>query len=134
MTKQDETYKQQVLYFAAHPAGQIERAYKLLDGLENLEVALGSEPNSLRVSYSLLHFSLERLENALIQEGFCFKENLLHKLSKQLIYYCEEVQYHNLSTPLHLTKSNQSEVFSKIYEQHPHGDHDATPKELRQYK
>lgn len=134
MTKQDDIYKQHVLYFASTPAGQIERAHKLLDGLENLQVEMGNEPNSLRVSYSLLHFSLERLENALTREGFCFKENMLHKLSKQLIYYCEEVQYHNLNTPEHLTKSNQSEVFSKIYEQHPHGDHDETPKELRQYK
>lgn len=134
MTKQDETYKQHVLYFAADPAGQIERAYKLLNGLEDLRVEMGNEPDSLLVGYSLLHFSLERLETALIKEGFHFKENMLHKLSKKLIYYCEDVQYHNLNTPEHLTKSIQSEIFSKIYEQHPHGDHDETPKELREYK
>ncbi len=134
MSKPDETYKQQILYFAADPAEQIERAYKLLNGLENLKVEMGSEPDSLKVSYSLLHFSLERLENALIKEGFRFRETMLQKLSKKLIYYCEDVQYHNLNTPEHLTKSTQSEIFSKIYDQRPHGDHDETPKELREYR
>ena len=77
---------------------------------------------------------MKNLENALLAEGFSFRENILHKLSKQLIYYSEEVQYHNLNTPVYPTKSNQSDVFSKIYEEHPHGDHDETPKEFREYK
>lgn len=119
------------LYFAAEPAGQLERAQLLLAGLSNLHVEKGMEPNSLRVSYSLREYSLEGLEAALKKAGFCFKENLLNKLSKQLIYYCEEVQYHNLNTPEHLTKSNPPVVFAKLYENHPHGDHDDTPKELR---
>ena len=122
------------LYFAAEPAGQLERAQVLLGGLANLQVENGAEPNSLRISYSLRDYSLEGLEAALKKAGFCFKENLLNKLGKQLIYYCEEVQYHNLSTPEHLTKSNTPVVFAKLYENHPHGDHDDTPKELRENK
>ena len=66
--------------------------------------------------------------------GFYFKENLLDKLGKKFIFYCEEVQYHNLNTPEHLTKSNTPVIFAKLYENHPHGDHDDTPKELREYK
>lgn len=120
------------LYFAAEPAGQLERAQVLLAGLSNLRVEKGAEPNSLRISYSLREYSLEGLEAALKNAGFCFKENLLNKLSKQLIYYCEEVQYHNLNTPAHLTKSNPPVIFAKLYENHPHGDHDDTPKELRE--
>lgn len=122
------------LYFAAEPAGQLERAQVLLDGLANLRVDKGLEPNSLRISYSLRDYSLEGLEAALKKAGFCFKENLLNKLEKQLIYYGEEVQYHNLSTPEHLTKSNTPVIFAKLYENHPHGDHDDTPKELREIK
>ena len=122
------------LYFAAEPAGQLERAQVLLGGLANLRVDKGLEPNSLRISYSLRDFSLEGLEAALKKAGFYFKENLLNKLGKQLIYYCEEVQYHNLSTPEHLTKSNTPVIFAKLYENHPHGDHDDTPKELRENK
>jgi len=122
------------LFFAEEPSGQIERAYTLLCGLDNLQVSKGSESNSLRISYSLRDYSLEGLEAALKNAGFCFKENLLDKLGKKFIYYCEEVQYHNLNTPEHLTKSNTPVVFAKLYENHPHGDHDDTPKELRENK
>jgi hypothetical protein len=134
MSKTDDPQASHDLYFAAEPAGQIERAHVLLSGLEKLQVEINAESNKLRISYSLRDYSLEGLEGALKKAGFCFKENLLNKLSKQLIYYCEDVQYHNLNTPEHLTKSNTPVIFAKLYENHPHGDHDDTPKELREYK
>ena len=134
MSKTDDPQASHDLYFAAEPAGQIERAYILLGGLENLQVEKCTVPTKLRVSYRLRDYSLEGLEGALKKAGFCFKENLLNKLSKQLIYYCEDVQCHNLNTPEHLTKSNTPAIFAKLYENHPHGDHDDTPKELREYK
>lgn len=134
MSKIEEPLAYHDLFFAEEPAGQLERAYVLLSGLENLQAAKGVEPNSLRVGYSLRDYSLAGLEAALKNAGFCFKENLLDKLGKKFIYYCEEVQYHNLNTPEHLTKSNTPVVFAKLYENHPHGDHDDTPKELREYK
>lgn len=134
MTKTEEPLNYHELYFAAEPAGQLERAHALLGGLENLRVEKTAEPNSLRISYSLRYYSLEGLEAALKKAGFCFKENLLDKLGKKFIFYCEEVQYHNLNTPEHLTKSNTPVIFAKLYENHPHGDHDDTPKELREYK
>lgn len=135
MPKQaDEPLASHDLYFADEPAGQIERGYALLGGLEKLRVEKCPEPNKLRITYSLRDYSLEGLESALKKAGFCFKENLLDKLGKQLIYYCEDVQYHNLNTPEHLTKSNTPVVFAKLYDNHNHGDHDDTPKELREYK
>jgi hypothetical protein len=134
MSKTDDPQASHDLYFAAEPAGQIERAHVLLSGLEKLHVEINAEANKLRISYSLRDYSLEGLEGALKKAGFCFKENLLNKLSKQLIYYCEDVQYHNLNTPEHLTKSNTPVIFAKLYENHPHGDHDDTPKDLREYK
>ena len=134
MTKTEEPLAFHDLFFAAAPAGQLERAHALLTGLENLRVEKGAEPNSLRISYSLRDYSLERLEAALKNAGFSFRENLLDKLGKKFIYYSEEVQYHNLNTPEHLTKSNTPVIFAKLYENHPHGDHDDTPKELREYK
>ena len=132
--KAQEQSESHDLFFAADPAGQIELAYTLLSGMDNMRVEKGSAPNSLRISYSLLDYSLEGLEAALKKAGFCFKENLLNKLSKQIIYYSEDVQYHNLNTPAHLTKGNAPVVFAKLYENHPHGDHDDTPKELRENK
>jgi len=134
MNKADEPLAYHDLFFAAEPAGQLDRAYALLCGLGNLQVEKGAEPNSLRISYSLRDYALEGLDAALKKAGFCFKENLLDKLGRKFIYYCEEVQYHNLNTPEHLTKSNTPVVFAKLYENHPHGDHDDTPKELREYK
>jgi hypothetical protein len=134
MTKTEEPLVYHDLFFSADPAGQLERAYALLCGLENLHVEKGAEPDSLRISYSLRDYSLEGLEAALKKAGFCFRENLLDKLGKKFIFYCEEVQYHNLNTPEHLTKSNTPVVFAKLYENHPHGDHDDTPKELRENK
>jgi len=134
MSKADEPLAYHDLFFAAEPAGQLERAYALLLGLKNLQVEKGPEPDSLRISYSLRDYSLERLEAALKEAGFSFRENLLDKLGKKFIFYSEEVQYHNLNTPEHLTKSNTPVIFAKLYENHPHGDHDDTPKELREYK
>lgn len=134
MTKTEEPLAYHDLFFAAVPAGQLERAHALLTGLEDLRVEKGEEPDSLRISYSLRDYSLERLEAALKNAGFSFRENLLDKLGKRFIYYSEEVQYHNLNTPEHLTKSNTPVIFAKLYENHPHGDHDDTPKELREYK
>jgi hypothetical protein len=134
MPKTEEPLNYQDLYFADEPAGQLEHAFTLLSGLDKMTVEKTSEANRLRISYSLRDYSLEGLESALKQAGFCFKETLLNKITKRLIFYCEDVQYHNLNTPEHLTKSNTPVVFAKIYENHPHGDHDDTPKELREYK
>jgi hypothetical protein len=134
MPKPEEPLAYHDLYFADEPAGQLQRAYDLLAGLEKLQVEKATEPTRLRIGYSLRDYSLEGLEVALKKAGFCFKENLLNKLSKKVVYYCEEVQYHNLNTPEHLTKSNTPVVFAKLYDNHNHGDHDDTPKELREYK
>lgn len=134
MPKTEEPLNYQDLFFADEPAGQLELAFTLLTGLDKMTVEKTSEANRLRISYSLHDYSLEGLESALKQAGFCFKETLFNKITKRLIFYCEDVQYHNLNTPEHLTKSNTPVVFAKIYENHPHGDHDDTPKELREYK
>lgn len=134
MPKPEEPLTYQDLYFAEEPEGQLEKAFALLSGLDRMQAEKTEEPNRLRISYSLRDYSLEGLEGALKQAGFCFKESLLNKISRRLVYYCEDVQYHNLSTPEHLTKAQTHVVFAKVYENHPHGDHDDTPEDLREYK
>lgn len=129
-----ETDKQRELFFASDPPGQAERAYELLRGLDGLKVEYGSQPNSLRISYSLVDYSLDGLEQALHKEGFRFDDGVLQQISKKLIHYCEDVQYHNLNTPEHKTKSREREIFVKVYDQHAHGDHDDTPQDLREIK
>ncbi len=131
-----DTVKHRVLAFSANPAGQAERAYQLLSGLEGLQVERGSRPNTLLISYSLLDYGLEGLEQALVKEGFVFDRGTLGQIGKKLTYYREEVEYHNLNIPdpERYARSRKSEIFVKAYEHHLHGDHDDTPPELREYK
>lgn len=129
-----ELQKTRELVFSEEPSCQVEQAYLLLSGMENMKVERGDHANSLIIHYSLEHYTHEGLENALAKEGFLFKESLLDKVHKHMVHYCEDVQYHNLSTPEHPTKKNESEVFAQVYERHPHGNHDDTPKDLREYK
>jgi hypothetical protein len=129
-----ESLKQRELLFAGHPVGQAERALELLKGLENLEVEFGTHPNSLCISYNLHDYSLERLEHALIREGFRLDNTSLQQISRKLIYYREKVEYHNLNIPQRPAKDRERAVFVRAYEHHLHGDHDDTPQELREYK
>ena len=129
-----ELQKQRLLFFCKEPANQLFAAYMLLVGLDNFHVEMGPQPNSLLIRYSIEHYSLEALEKALVREGFRLQESVLSKIKKQMIHYCEDVQYHNLKTPEPRTKNNSQEIFVKAYEHHPHGNHDDTPIELREFK
>jgi hypothetical protein len=129
-----ELQKERVLVFSKEPAEQLFAAYMLLVGLENFYVEMGPQPHSLLIRYSVQHYSLEALEKALVREGFRLEYSLLGNVKKHLIHYCEDVQYHNLKTPEPRTKNNAQEIFIKAYELHPHGNHDDTPKELREFK
>ncbi|MBU0689241.1 MAG: hypothetical protein KJ850_06840 [Gammaproteobacteria bacterium] len=124
-----ELHKERVLVFADEPDDQVEQAYLLLSGLKNFEVVRVPAHRSLRIRYSVVHYSLEGLQKALQKEGFVFNFSLLDRIKHTLIHYCEDVQYHNLKTPEPRTKNNSQEVFVKAYEQHPHGDHvDISPE------
>jgi hypothetical protein len=134
MSTPPEAWKQRELLFSRDPPGQAERALELLKGLDNLRAEPGEEPESLKIGYSLAHYSLEGLEQALIKEGFAFDENPLHQIGRKLIHYCEEVEYHNLKTPEWPHRTREHEIFVKVYDRHLHGDHDDTPPELRDYR
>jgi hypothetical protein len=129
-----ELQKERVLVFDSEPTNQYFAAYMLLVGLENMHVEMGPQPNSLLIRYSVQNYSLEGLEKALAREGFRMRYSLLGNIKRHLIHYCEDVQYHNLKTPEPRTKNNSQEIFVKAYEHHPHGNHDDTPKDLREYK
>ena len=129
-----ELNKQRDIVFDTRSIGQITRAFQLLSGLPNCKVEYGDTPNILRVSYSLRHYTLEGLEEGLIEEGFQLDNSPLHNIGRRVIYYCEDTLCHNLDIPSHPTKKNEREVFVRAYSQQPHGDHDDTPPELRDYK
>lgn len=130
-----ELNKQRDIVFSGEPPGQIERAYQLLSGLPGCKVELNSTAaNALRVFYNLHDYTLEGLESGLTEEGFHLDHSILHSIGRKVIYYCEDTVCHNLDIPVHPTKKNEREVFVKAYEHEPHGDHDDTPPELRDYK
>ena len=134
MLDSPELDKRREIVFSAEPAGQLDRAYQLLSGLPQCNVEYGDSPNTLIVSYNLRHYTLNGLEDGLTEEGFHLDHSPLHSIGRKVIYYCEDTACHNLDIPSHPTKMSEREVFVKAYEHQPHGDHDDTPPELREYR
>ena len=124
--------KSREIVFHSLPAGQVERALSLLEGLEGLQVTLGAEADRLLVSYHICEYTLEGLETALASQGFHLDNSLLSKLRRALAYFCESVQRRNVAADEPDIKSQQA--FMKVYERHLHGDCDETPEEWRGYK
>jgi hypothetical protein len=134
MPNQSDLNKRRELVFANEPAGQIEQAYVLLDGLPNCEVERSHKPNTLVVGYSLENYTLEGLDRALAEQGFVLDNSLLHRIGRQVVYYCEDTEIHNMGVPDHPTKKREEEIFIQAYDHQLHGDHDDTPPESRKYK
>lgn len=126
--------KERTIRFAEFPPGQIPEACDFLGGLQNLEISPNREDFSIGVAYDLHYHSLEELETALEDKGFHLECSLLNKLIRALIYYVEETEIHNLDAPTRLLKKSQNEAYTQAWERHPHGDHDDTPPEWREYK
>ncbi len=134
MIDPSELDRQHDIVFSAEPPDQIGRAYRLLSGLPGCKVEYSDTANALRISYNLHDYTLEGLENGLAEEGFHLDHGVLHDIGRKVIYYCEDTVCHNLDIPAHPTKQNTREVFVMAYDHKPHGDHDDTPPELRDYR
>ena len=126
--------KERTIRFAEFPPDQVPEASDFLGGLERLEIAPNIEDLSIDVAYDLHEHSLEELESALEEKGFHLECSLLNKLIRALFYYVEETEIHNLDAPRRLLKKSQNEAYTQAWERHPHGDHDDTPLEWREYK
>lgn len=126
-------HKEREIRFATMPPGQTEKALQALRTLKGLVVNESGRPRTLMVRYSVLEYTLESLEDALRDSGFHLESALYSKVVRALVYFCEETQRHNLASPERLIKQS-NEVYINVYDQRPHGDHDDTPMELREYK
>lgn len=115
------------------PPGQVQRAVECLASLGYLEVQPGMRANVLFVTYSLEHHSLATVEAHLSAAGLHLDGSLYARLMRAVVRYCEETQLRNLHSPERLIKKS-NEVYVKAWEHHPHGDHDDTPAELREYR
>lgn len=111
---------------------QVELVRQLLDGIDGLTVVTLA-PHCLQVTYTLTEFTLAGLEKALISQGFRFQNSWYRRLERSLIHFWEETQLRNMRVPQRLIKKS-NEVYVKAWEQHPHGDCDETPLELREQR
>ncbi|MDA8092770.1 MAG: hypothetical protein M0T84_02495 [Betaproteobacteria bacterium] len=118
--------------FSAVPKDQAARAAQALEGLAALSVHRSPDrPCCLVVAYDLRDYTLAGLEEALAGLGFHLDNALLHKLKRALVYYCEGIQRESLDLPGRDEQTRQ--IFVQVYDHHPHGDHDDTPLEWREY-
>ena len=131
--KDSRLHKQREILFAKFPPGQVPEASDHLAAKEALEVAPHVEKRTVEVGYELTQYTLGDLEEDLVEKGFHLDNTLFSKLTRALIHYVEETQLHNLDAPERRLKRSD-EAYVHAWEQHPHGDHDDTPPEWREYK
>ena len=120
------------LTFSHLPPGQAKRAMELLHDLPHLTVLNTVGDTGLLIRYELPFYTLERIEIALLDQGFHLDNALFHKLRRALIHYLENLCCQNLTEPEQRERARR--IYARVYEHHPHGDHDDTPPELREYR
>ncbi len=125
--------KTREIRFKDFPPGQAAQAWRSLAALRGVRVEAGPDELTLIVHYNVLDFTLRLLDEALTNAGFHLDRSLLIRLHRALIYYVEDTQVHNLRSPERLIKQSH-EVYIQAYAHHPHGDHDDTPPDLRDFK
>ena len=133
MAGTDLTKNREIL-FSKFPPGQVPEAADDLQHIEAVEVRARFEKRSLDVSYDLQQHTLRELDEHLVDKGFHLDNTLFTKLTRALIYYIEDTQLHNIGAPEKRLKRSASEAYVNAWDQHPHGDHDDTPPEWREYK
>lgn len=126
--------KKREIQFSKFPPGQVPEAADDLQRLEEVEVEPKHEKRALDVAYDLQNHTLKELDEHLVEKGYHLDNTLMTKLTRALIYYVEETQLHNIGAPEKRLKRSAQEAYVKAWEHHPHGDHDDTPPEWREYK
>ena len=133
MSKPDLRKEREIL-FSKFPPGQVPEATDDLQRLDELEVLPKYEKRAVDVSYDLQQHTLQTIEEHLVDKGYHLDNTLMSKLTRALIHYVEATQLHNLDAPEKRLKRSSQEAYVKAWEQRPHGDHDETPPEWREYK
>ncbi|MDP2786918.1 MAG: hypothetical protein Q8O79_02430 [Pseudomonadota bacterium] len=131
MTISRDTQKRREIVFHTLPPAQIQPALALLTQLPGLRASELS-PFSVQIEYNIADHCLEDIEALLLAQGFHLEGSLLIRIKRNLAYYCERVQRENLGKPAPRTKNYPAHI--EAWAKRPHGDHDETPAEWRQYK
>lgn len=130
----DDLKKHRDILFAKFPPGQVPEAADDLKRLDEVEAAPKVEKRTVSVDYELQQHTLQELEDHLEDKGYHLDNTLLSKLTRALVHYVEETQLHNLDAPEKRLKRSAQEAYGQAWEHRPHGDHDDTPPEWREYK
>ncbi|WP_157669686.1 hypothetical protein [Chitinibacter sp. GC72] len=131
MKQHHDDIKHREIVFSAQPLDQASQAARLLNRIPGVESQVFASQNRISVQYHIDEHTLIELETRLQEAGFHLDNSILQKIKRALAHYCEEVHYDNRAIPEHNIKSR--DVYVKVWEKHPHGDHDETPEELRRY-
>ena len=126
--------KNREILFARFPPGQVPEATYDLRRIEDVDVQPKFEKRAVGVSYDVSVHTLRELDEHLIDRGYHLDNTLMSKLTRALVYYVEDTQLHNMGAPEKRLKRSSQEAYVKAWEHHPHGDHDDTPPEWREYK
>ena len=127
--------KKREIVFAKFPPGQVPEAADDLQRMEDLEVRAKYEERALGVSYDLQQHTLRELDEHLVDKGYHLDNTLLSKLIRAFVHYVEETELHNLEADGERPRNkSQNQAYTQAWERHPHGDHDTTPPEWREYK
>ena len=132
-TKDADLRKQRDILFAKFPPGQVPEAADQLGLLEHLRAEALLQKRTVEVDYDLSDYTLRELEDHLVERGYHLDNTLMSKLVRALVHYSEDTQLHNMEAPERLIKKSH-EAYIQAWEQHPHGDHDETPQDWREYK
>lgn len=127
-----DTRKQRALRVRGD-ATDVDRAMACLYAIDGLAVRAGDAANVLLVDYDLRRHRLRTIEALLQAAGVKLEGSTIRRMQRALIHFAEDTEVRNLRQPERLLKKS-SEVYVKAYEGHPHGDHDDTPPELREYR
>jgi hypothetical protein len=125
--------KQRDIVFSRFPPGQEPEAADLLKRHDNLSADTKLEKRAVEVRYDLRDHTFQELEHQLVDNGYHLDNTLMSKLMRALVYYVEDTQLHNLGANPRPIKQT-STAYLHAWEKHPHGDHDDTPPEWREYK
>lgn len=135
MTTSDDLKKHREIVFAKFPPDQVPVAADDLQRMQEIAVQAILDKRAVGIDYQLTDHTLAEIESHLVDQGFHLDNTLMNKLKRALIHYIEETQLHNLDAPEKLTKQvAQDEAYVHAWEHRPHGDHDDTPPEWREYK
>ena len=123
----------EIAFSKLHPdPNQAQTATLLFSDLEGIKHVHFVSPTFMRISYDVLHITLEQIESILTDLGFHLDNRLIYRMKRALYYYTEETQRANNGCVRGDANCTQK-VFIKRYQTIKHGCRDQRPTHWRKY-